>query len=233
MTARRRGAKRTERASDCACTASRRPKHAGDSKAARSAPTETLVATPDATRGFQAAMSSPGQAVTVRVTVPLAGRGRQAASRMEAGRRVDVCRPLGSDRKRKAGEAAASGMAGAVTQRAARERGGPTISGRASCFRRDAVRPARRAQRMPVRMAIQNNGPQIWKKDQVRIGYHWYYQDGSEAAVGGRDHAHRAGRCRPAKRSATCWSGSRPRPSTARTRLVWDVKVGRRVGVHA
>lgn len=38
--------------------------------------------------------------------------------------------------------------------------------------------PAER--RLPVRMSIQNTGPQIWKKDQVRIGYHWYYQDGSE-----------------------------------------------------
>lgn len=41
-----------------------------------------------------------------------------------------------------------------------------------------AVMPVER--RLPVRMSVQNTGPQTWKKDQVRIGYHWYYQDGSE-----------------------------------------------------
>ncbi len=41
-----------------------------------------------------------------------------------------------------------------------------------------ALMPVER--RLPVRMSVQNTGPQIWKKDQVRIGYHWYYQDGSE-----------------------------------------------------
>jgi hypothetical protein len=34
--------------------------------------------------------------------------------------------------------------------------------------------------RQPVRLSLFNVGPQIWKRDQVRVGYHWYYQDGTE-----------------------------------------------------
>ncbi|HEV2471180.1 MAG TPA: hypothetical protein VGS41_00840, partial [Chthonomonadales bacterium] len=34
--------------------------------------------------------------------------------------------------------------------------------------------------RQPVRLSLRNDGPQTWRKDQVRIGYHWYYADGSE-----------------------------------------------------
>ena len=72
--------------------------------------------------------------------------------------------------------------------------------------------------RMPVRMSIQNNGPQIWKKDQVRIGYHWYYQDGSE--VQWEDETTPIAQdVPPGKTVRTCWSGSRPRPSMAR--MAW------------
>ncbi len=34
--------------------------------------------------------------------------------------------------------------------------------------------------RLPVVLGVKNIGPQTWKRDSVRIGYHWYYQDGSE-----------------------------------------------------
>ncbi|HLV81717.1 MAG TPA: hypothetical protein VKT32_15630, partial [Chthonomonadaceae bacterium] len=34
--------------------------------------------------------------------------------------------------------------------------------------------------RLPVRLSLQNVGPQIWKKNVVRVGYHWYYEDGTE-----------------------------------------------------
>ncbi len=34
--------------------------------------------------------------------------------------------------------------------------------------------------RLPVRISIQNVGTQTWRKDQVRVGTHWYYQDGTE-----------------------------------------------------
>lgn len=34
--------------------------------------------------------------------------------------------------------------------------------------------------RLPVRLGLQNLGPQTWKQGQVRVGYHWYYLDGTE-----------------------------------------------------
>ncbi|MDE2126664.1 MAG: hypothetical protein KGJ62_08745 [Armatimonadetes bacterium] len=34
--------------------------------------------------------------------------------------------------------------------------------------------------RLPIQLSIRNVGPQTWKQGQVRVGYHWYYLDGSE-----------------------------------------------------
>ena len=34
--------------------------------------------------------------------------------------------------------------------------------------------------RQPIILGVKNVGPQTWKRDSVRIGYHWYYEDGSE-----------------------------------------------------
>ena len=34
--------------------------------------------------------------------------------------------------------------------------------------------------RLPVRISIQNGGTQTWRADSVRVGYHWYYRDGTE-----------------------------------------------------
>ena len=34
--------------------------------------------------------------------------------------------------------------------------------------------------RQPITLGVKNAGPQAWKKDTVRVGYHWYYQDGTE-----------------------------------------------------
>ncbi len=34
--------------------------------------------------------------------------------------------------------------------------------------------------KQPVNLGLRNDGPQTWKKESVRVGYHWYYQDGTE-----------------------------------------------------
>jgi hypothetical protein len=34
--------------------------------------------------------------------------------------------------------------------------------------------------RLPVRMSLRNVGTQTWRRNQVRVGYHWYFQDGTE-----------------------------------------------------
>ena len=41
-----------------------------------------------------------------------------------------------------------------------------------------AALPAER--RQPVPVSVRNDSAQTWKKDSVRIGYHWYYEDGTE-----------------------------------------------------
>ena len=35
--------------------------------------------------------------------------------------------------------------------------------------------------RLPVRLGVRNVGPQTWAKGAARVGYHWYYLDGTEA----------------------------------------------------
>lgn len=35
--------------------------------------------------------------------------------------------------------------------------------------------------RVPVPIGVRNRGPQTWVRDQVAVGYHWYYLDGVEA----------------------------------------------------
>ena len=34
--------------------------------------------------------------------------------------------------------------------------------------------------RLPVRISLRNVGTQTWRSNQVRVGYHWYFQDGTE-----------------------------------------------------
>ena len=34
--------------------------------------------------------------------------------------------------------------------------------------------------RLPVRISLQNVGTQTWRRDQVRVGCHWFFQDGTE-----------------------------------------------------
>jgi hypothetical protein len=45
----------------------------------------------------------------------------------------------------------------------------------------DKTRAALPAQkRLPMLLTLKNAGAQTWKADKVRIGYHWYYADGTE-----------------------------------------------------
>lgn len=79
--------------------------------------------------------------------------------------------------------------------------------------------------RLPVSLSLQNVGPQAWKHDAVRVGYHWYYQDGTEflwedettplpadVPPGGKID------------SMVAWVSAPPYDGTYW--LVWDVKVG-------
>lgn len=79
--------------------------------------------------------------------------------------------------------------------------------------------------RLPVQLSIENSGPQTWLKNSVRVGYHWYYQDGTEflwedettplpadVPPGGR------------VRDLLAWITAPPFDGTYW--LVWDIKVG-------
>ena len=90
-----------------------------------------------------------------------------------------------------------------------------------------AVLPVER--RIPIRMSVQNTGPQIWKKDLVRLGYHWYYQDGSEflwedeTTPITQDVA-------PGQTLTDMLAWITPPPFDGTYYLVWDIKVGDKWG---
>ncbi len=83
--------------------------------------------------------------------------------------------------------------------------------------------PAER--RVPVRLGLQNAGPQTWKKDQVRIGYHWYYLDGSEF-VWEDETTPIPQDVPPGGRVNDILAWITPPPYDGTYWLAWDVKVG-------
>ena len=93
-------------------------------------------------------------------------------------------------------------------------------------FVSDATTPILPAERrQPVRLVVQNNGPQIWKKEQVRIGYHWYYQDGSEY-IWEDETTPIPQDVAPGQTTGDLLAWITPPPNDGTYTLVWDVKVG-------
>jgi hypothetical protein len=148
------------------------PEAAEDTKSAQSVPREMLVVMPDTTAEL-AGDVAPGQTTTVRIVVPIVDtEGKPLpvwkqddlwtyAARWEVAEGKTDAPPVGT-------VTPAQPISIVELDFGAR-------------FLSDSTPPVLPAERrLPVRMSLQNNGPQIWKKDQVRIGYHWYYQDGSE-----------------------------------------------------
>jgi hypothetical protein len=79
--------------------------------------------------------------------------------------------------------------------------------------------------RLPVRLSLQNVGPQIWKHGDVRVGYHWYYADGSEYVF--EDETTPVAQDVPPGGKVTdmlAWITAPPNNGTYY--LVWDLKVG-------
>lgn len=90
----------------------------------------------------------------------------------------------------------------------------------------DATPPSLPAERrLPVRLGLQNTGSQIWKAENVRIGYHWYYKDGTELVFEDettplpQDLA-------PGKSLKDVLAYVTAPPLNGEYWLVWDVKVG-------
>jgi hypothetical protein len=79
--------------------------------------------------------------------------------------------------------------------------------------------------RLPVRISLENTGPQTWKKQQVRIGYHWYYQDGTEY-VWEDETTPLTDDVPPGGRVSDMLAWVTAPPYDGTYWLVWDVKVG-------
>lgn len=79
--------------------------------------------------------------------------------------------------------------------------------------------------RQPVLLTLRNSGPATWKKEGVRVGYHWYYQDGTpvvwedETTPIPRD-------CVPGDEPFEMLAWITAPPYDGTYFLVWDLKIG-------
>jgi hypothetical protein len=83
--------------------------------------------------------------------------------------------------------------------------------------------PAER--RLPVRLTLQNDGPQTWVHDAVRVGYHWYYADGSEFTFDDETTPLKSD-VPPGAKTDEILAYVTPPPNNGLYYLVWDLKVG-------
>lgn len=79
--------------------------------------------------------------------------------------------------------------------------------------------------RLPVRLSVRNRGAQTWRKDAVRIGYHWYYQDGSEV-IWEDETTELPADLAPGAASPEIVATVTAPPNDGIYWLVWDVRVG-------
>lgn len=82
--------------------------------------------------------------------------------------------------------------------------------------------PAER--RIPVPVTLRNPTSQTWKKDLVRVGYHWYYQDGTELTW--EDETTALPRDMPPGGEENVLAWLTPPRNDGRYWLVWDLKIG-------
>jgi hypothetical protein len=79
--------------------------------------------------------------------------------------------------------------------------------------------------RVPVKIGLRNLGPQTWLKDKVRVGYHWYYLDGTEA-VWQDETTPIAQDIEPGGSIPEMLAWVTAPPNDGSYYLVWDLKVG-------
>jgi hypothetical protein len=79
--------------------------------------------------------------------------------------------------------------------------------------------------RQPVKIGLRNRGSQTWRKEAVRIGYHWYYQDGTEA-IWEDETTPLTNDIEPGGEIQDMLAWVTPPPYDGNYILVWDVKVG-------
>ncbi len=79
--------------------------------------------------------------------------------------------------------------------------------------------------RLPVRMSLQNTGTQTWRRNQVRVGYHWYFQDGTEYFFE-NETTPIPEDVTPGSQTQELLAWITPPPADGQYWLVWDVKFG-------
>jgi len=79
--------------------------------------------------------------------------------------------------------------------------------------------------RIPVKLGLRNSGPQIWRKEAARIGYHWYYLDGGEI-VWEDETTPLPKDLEPGGEIPELLVWITPPPNDGAYWLVWDVKIG-------
>ncbi|MCW3094821.1 MAG: putative cellulase [Chthonomonadaceae bacterium] len=79
--------------------------------------------------------------------------------------------------------------------------------------------------RLPVRMSLQNTGTQTWRRNQVRVGYHWYFQDGTEYFFE-NETTPITEDVSPGSQTQELLTWVTPPPTDGIYWLVWDVKFG-------
>jgi hypothetical protein len=79
--------------------------------------------------------------------------------------------------------------------------------------------------RVPVRLGLRNRGPQTWLKQSTRIGYHWYYLDGTEV-VWQDETTPLLQDIEPGGEVTEMLAWITPPPYDGTYWLVWDLRVG-------
>jgi hypothetical protein len=79
--------------------------------------------------------------------------------------------------------------------------------------------------RLPVRMSLQNTGTETWRRNQVRVGYHWYFQDGTEYFFE-NETTPITEDVQPGSQTQELLAWVTPPPTDGTYYLVWDVKFG-------
>lgn len=79
--------------------------------------------------------------------------------------------------------------------------------------------------RIPVKIGLRNMGPQTWRKEATRIGYHWYYLDGTEV-VWEDETTPLPQDVPPGGEIPEMLVWINPPPNDGTYWLVWDVKIG-------
>jgi hypothetical protein len=77
-----------------------------------------------------------------------------------------------------------------------------------------------------ARLALQNISPQTLKKADVRVGYHWYYLDGTERQWDGGPTAYLSQDLAPGKADDGITASFQAPSQPGRYALVWDVRTG-------